>query len=36
MGRTGPFLFGLDKPFVVDGQPVEVDTTAGTTFNLMP
>jgi protein TonB len=24
------------KPFVVDGQPVEVDTTASTTFNLMP
>jgi TonB family protein len=24
------------KPFVVEGQPVEVDTTASTTFNLMP
>jgi TonB family protein len=24
------------KPFVVDGQPVEVETTASTTFNLMP
>ncbi len=24
------------KPFVADGQPVEVDTTASTTFNYMP
>jgi TonB family protein len=24
------------KPFVVDGQPIEVETTASTTFNLMP